>query len=59
VTCDPHSGKPPLLDEGEDAAKTICAYQDLPAGKSDAFELLDRVQALEKPGVTEGALAEF
>ena len=34
------------------------AYQDLLSGKSDAFELLDQVQALEKLGVTEGTLAE-
>ncbi len=48
-----------LLDEAGDAAKTILAYQDLLSGKSDAFELLDQVQALEKLGVTEGTLAEF
>ena len=48
-----------LLDEAEDAAKTILAYQDLLSGKADAFELLDRVQALEKLGVTEGTLAEL
>ena len=47
-----------LLDEAEDAVKTIRAYQDLLSGKSDAFELLDQVQALEKLGVTEGTLAE-
>jgi putative protease len=47
-----------LLDEAEDAAKTIRAYQDLLSGKSDAFELLNQVQALEKLGVTEGTLAE-
>ncbi len=47
-----------LLDEAEDTAKTIRAYQDLLSGKSDAFELLDQVQALEKLGVTEGTLAE-
>ncbi len=47
-----------LLDEAEDARKTIRAYQDLLSGKSDAFELLDQVQALEKLGVTEGTLAE-
>lgn len=47
-----------LLDEAEDAAKTIRAYEDLLSGKSDAFELLDQVQALEKLGVTEGTLAE-
>ncbi len=48
-----------LLDETDDAAKTIRAYQDLLSGKSDAFELLDQVQALEKLGVTEGTLAEL
>jgi putative protease len=48
-----------LLDEAEDAAKTIRAYQDLLSGKSDAFELLNQVQALEKLGVTEGTLAEL
>ncbi len=48
-----------LLDEsGEDAAKTIRAYQDLIAGDADAVELLDRVHALEKLGVTEGTLSE-
>ncbi len=47
-----------LLDEAEDAAKTIRAYQDLLSGKSDAFELIEQVQALEKLGVTEGTLAE-
>jgi U32 family peptidase len=48
-----------LLDEAEDAAKTICAYQDLLSGKADVFELIDQVQALEKLGVTEGTLAEL
>jgi putative protease len=48
-----------LLDEAKDAAKTIRAYQDLLSGKSDAFELLNEVQALEKLGVTEGTLAEL
>ncbi len=48
-----------LLDEAEDAAKTIRAYQDLLSGKSDPFELIDQVQALEKLGVTEGTLAEL
>jgi putative protease len=48
-----------LLDEAEDAAKTIRAYQDLLSGKSDAFKLLNQVQALEKLGVTEGTLAEL
>ena len=48
-----------LLDEAEDAAKTIRAYQDLLAGRADVFELIDQVQALEKLGVTEGTLAEL
>jgi U32 family peptidase len=48
-----------LLDEAADAAQTIRAYQDLLSGKSDAFELLNHVQALEKLGVTEGTLAEL
>jgi U32 family peptidase len=48
-----------LLDEVEDAAKTIRAYQDLLAGQSDPSELLNQVQALEKLGVTEGTLAEL
>ena len=48
-----------LLDENEDAAKTIRAYQDLLSGKTDAFDLIDQVQALEKLGVTEGTLAEL
>ena len=47
-----------LLDEAEDAKKTISAYQDLMNGKSNAFDLIDKVQALEKLGVTEGTLAE-
>jgi len=47
-----------LLDEAEDARKTISAYQDLMNGKSNAFDLIDKVQALEKLGVTEGTLAE-
>ncbi len=47
-----------LLDEADDAPKTIRAYQDLLGGKSDAFHLLDQVLALEKLGVTEGTLAE-
>ncbi len=46
-----------LLDETEeDAAKTIRAYQDLLAGRTDGFALMDRVEALEKLGVTEGTL---
>jgi putative protease len=48
-----------LLDEAEDAGKTIRAYQDLLSGKTDAFDLIDQVQALEKLGVTEGTLAEL
>jgi U32 family peptidase len=48
-----------LLDEADDAAKTIRAYQDLLSGQSDAFDLIDQVQALEKLGVTEGTLAEL
>jgi putative protease len=48
-----------LLDEADDAAKTIRAYQDLLGGKTHAFDLLDQVQALEKLGVTEGTLAEL
>ncbi len=47
-----------LLDETADATKTIRAYQDLISGKSDVFDLLNQVQALEKLGVTEGTLAE-
>jgi putative protease len=47
-----------LLDEAEDAAKTIRAYQGLISGKLDAYDLLNEVQALEKLGVTEGTLAE-
>jgi putative protease len=47
-----------LLDEAEDAAKTIRAYQDLLSGNCDAYDLLDQVQALEKLGVTDGTLAE-
>jgi putative protease len=46
-----------LLDEAEDAVKTIRAYQDLLSGSSDVFTLLTEVQALEKLGVTEGTLA--
>jgi putative protease len=47
-----------LLDEADDAAKTILAYQDLLAGRADGFDIIDQVQALEKLGVTEGTLAE-
>jgi putative protease len=47
-----------LLDEdAATAARTIRAYHDLLGGVSDAFGLLDRVEALEKLGVTEGTLA--
>jgi hypothetical protein len=38
--------------------KTIRAYQNLLAGKTDAFGLMNEVQALEKLGVTEGTLLE-
>jgi len=48
-----------LLDEDAiTAAQTIRAYQDLLSGDSDAFGLLNQVQALEKLGVTEGTLLE-
>ncbi len=48
-----------LLDEDATAAaQTIRAYQDLLSGDSDAFSLLNQVQALEKLGVTEGTLLE-
>jgi len=48
-----------LLDEdAATAAKTISAYQDMLVGRSDAFELLGEVEALEKLGVTEGTLVE-
>jgi putative protease len=47
-----------LLDESPAAAAdTIRAYQDLVAGSIRPQSLLDRVQALEKLGVTEGTLA--
>lgn len=47
-----------LLDEAPAAAAdTIRAYQDLLAGGIPPQSLLDRVQALEKLGVTEGTLA--
>ena len=48
-----------LLDEASDAEKTIRAYQDLIAGKIDAFDLINQVQVFEKLGVTEGTLAEL
>lgn len=48
-----------LLDEDQGAAlQTIQAYQDLISGQSDAYDLLGRVEALEKLGVTEGTLQE-
>jgi U32 family peptidase len=48
-----------LLDEAAPAAtRTIRAYQELLTGTEDAFGLLNRVEALEKLGVTEGTLAE-
>ena len=48
-----------LLDEDKaTAAKTIRSYQDLLTGESNAFDLLDQVEALEKLGVTEGTLME-
>jgi putative protease len=48
-----------LLDEDKaTAVKTIRAYQNLLAGKTDAFGLMNEVQALEKLGVTEGTLLE-
>jgi putative protease len=47
-----------LLDEDRaTATRTIHAYQDLLDGKAGASSLLDRVEALEKLGVTEGTLA--
>ena len=48
-----------LLDEDHATAmKTIRAYQELSGGTTDAQGLLERVQALEKLGVTEGTLME-
>jgi putative protease len=48
-----------LLDEdAATASRTIRAYQDLLAGRSDAAGVLDRVEALERLGVTEGTLVE-
>jgi len=48
-----------LLDEdAATAARTIRAYQDLLCGAADPSSLLERVQALEKLGVTEGTLVE-
>jgi putative protease len=49
-----------LLDEdAATAARTIRAYQDLLAGGADAAGVLDRVEALEKLGVTEGTLVQI
>ncbi len=46
-----------LLDEDAAAAMSVIrAYQDLISGHADASGLLDRVEALEKLGVTEGTL---
>jgi putative protease len=46
-----------LLDEDDlGSLRTITAYQDLLAGKTDAITLLDNVKAFEKLGVTEGTL---
>ena len=46
-----------LLDEDDlGTLRTITAYQDLLAGKTDALTLLDNVKAFEKLGVTEGTL---
>jgi putative protease len=48
-----------LLDEdAATAARTISSYQQLIAGTTDAFTLIEDVQALEKLGVTEGTLVE-
>jgi U32 family peptidase len=48
-----------LLDEdAATAARTIGAYQDLLAGSADAPDVLGRVEALERLGVTEGTLVE-
>ena len=46
-----------LLDEDAGtAARTIRSYQDLLAGRAGAEEVLGKVEALEKLGVTEGTL---
>jgi putative protease len=46
-----------LLDEDDlGALRTIAAYRDLLAGKTDAETLLGNVRAFEKLGVTEGTL---
>ncbi len=48
-----------LLDEDRNGAfNTICAYQDLLADKAEIHEVLGRVKALERLGVTEGTLAQ-
>jgi putative protease len=48
-----------LLDEDSGAAaRTIQSYQDLLAGRAAADEVLGKVGALEKLGVTEGTLVE-
>jgi putative protease len=48
-----------LLDEdASTAARTIRAYQDLLAGRSSAIDLMEKVEAIEKLGVTEGTLVE-
>ncbi len=48
-----------LLDEVQDAAvKTLRGYQELASGSTDAEELMHRIQAFEKLGVTEGTMAE-
>lgn len=47
-----------LLDEDDlGSLRTIAAYRDLLAGKTDAETLLENVKAFEKLGVTEGTLA--
>jgi U32 family peptidase len=46
-----------LLDEDAvAAARTIRSYQDLLAGRAAADEVLGKVEAQEKLGVTEGTL---
>jgi U32 family peptidase len=47
-----------LLDEDRDSARsTIMAYQALLSGELTPEQLLDRIHATEKLGVTEGTLA--
>ncbi|MBM3863593.1 MAG: U32 family peptidase [Verrucomicrobia bacterium] len=49
-----------LLDEDHNAAlDTIHAYQELLVGKAKVRDVLGRVKALERLGVTEGTLAEI